>query len=213
MMRSCRYAILLLLTAASAVAAQEQEPEFAKYLFPPELVMAHQQEIGLTDTQRQAIQGAMRDAQRRFVDLQCQMSGEVEKLQHAVQAPAPDETKVMEQLDPSKTRAKGRAEKLLKSYGVDLQDALISSSLDSIKSGNIVRRREAIKVLARTPLDPARQAEVAREVGQGRITAAQCPEPSGLGAQVFQRPRGSGAVAGVLPQELIHLAIRDVEPA
>ena len=71
----------------------------AGYLYPPELVMAHQQEISLTEVQRLAIQVAMKTTQAKFVDLQFQMSGEVEKLQRLVQSSTVDETKVLEQLD------------------------------------------------------------------------------------------------------------------
>lgn len=75
------------------------EDPLARFLFPPELVMAHQQEIGLTDRQRSAIQDAMKEAQGTFIDRQFQMSGEVEKLQRLVQAPTVDEAKMLEQLD------------------------------------------------------------------------------------------------------------------
>ena len=40
----------------------------ARFLFPPELVMAHQEAIGLTDKQRSAIQAAVKDAQAKVVD-------------------------------------------------------------------------------------------------------------------------------------------------
>jgi Spy/CpxP family protein refolding chaperone len=71
----------------------------AGYLFPPELVIAHQQEIGLTDAQRTAIQTAMKAAQAKFIDLQFQMSAEVEKVQRLVQSPVVDEAKTLEQVD------------------------------------------------------------------------------------------------------------------
>ena len=67
--------------------------------FPPELVMAHQQEVGLSETQRLFIQVAMKTTQAKFVDLQFQMSGEVEKLQHLVQSTSVDEAKTLEQVD------------------------------------------------------------------------------------------------------------------
>ena len=70
-----------------------------QYLFPPELVIGHQQEIGLTDAQRTAIQTAMKAAQAKFIDLQFQMSGEVEKLQRLIQGPVVDEGKALEQVD------------------------------------------------------------------------------------------------------------------
>ena len=71
----------------------------ARYLFPPELVMANQQAINLTDRQRSELQQAMKDAQGKFIDLQFRMSGEVESLQRLIQASSVDEAKVLGQVD------------------------------------------------------------------------------------------------------------------
>lgn len=71
----------------------------ARYLFPPELVMANQQAIGLTDRQRSSLQQAMKDAQGKFIDLQFRMSSEVENLQRLIQPASVDESRVLEQVD------------------------------------------------------------------------------------------------------------------
>ena len=71
----------------------------ARYLFPPELVMANQQAISLTDRQRASLQQAMKDAQGKFIDLQFRMSSEVENLQRLIQPASVDESKVLEQVD------------------------------------------------------------------------------------------------------------------
>ena len=108
----------LLLCVTSLVRAQEQpchvvdgqpvgcepkqasaEDPLARYLFPPELVMAHQQAIKLTDRQRSAIQDAMKEAQGKFVDVQFKMSAETERLQQLIQPASVDEAKVLEQID------------------------------------------------------------------------------------------------------------------
>ena len=72
---------------------------FARYLFPPELVMAHQQAINLTDRQRSAIQEAIKEAQGKFVDLQFRMSADGEKLQELIRGTSVDEARVLEQVD------------------------------------------------------------------------------------------------------------------
>lgn len=72
---------------------------FARFLFPPELVMSNQQTIGLADRQRSAIQDAMREAQGKFVDLQFKMSGEGERLQRLLQGSSIDEARLIEQMD------------------------------------------------------------------------------------------------------------------
>jgi hypothetical protein len=87
------------ITTKKGEGAQAQEDPFARYLFPPELVMANQQAINLTDRQRAAIQQAMKDAQGKFIDEQFKMSGEAEKLQHLLQGTSVDEAKVLDQVD------------------------------------------------------------------------------------------------------------------
>jgi TonB-dependent SusC/RagA subfamily outer membrane receptor len=79
--------------------ALTQPDPLAKDLFPPELVMANQQAIELTDSQRSAIQGAMREAQSRFVDLQFAVSGEMEKLGQLLGQTRVDEAAVLAQVD------------------------------------------------------------------------------------------------------------------
>jgi hypothetical protein len=71
----------------------------ARYLYPPELIMANQRAISLTDSQRNSLQQAMADAQGKFIGLQFKMSSEVEKLQSLLQPPAVDEANVLEQVD------------------------------------------------------------------------------------------------------------------
>ena len=76
-----------------------QQDPFGRFLFPPELVMQHQGEINLQDSQRAALQTAIQQAQSKFVDLQWRLSAEGEKLARLLQGPAADETQVLEQVD------------------------------------------------------------------------------------------------------------------
>jgi len=98
MMRPCRYAMLLLL-AATPLAAQEPEPEFAKYLFPPELVMQHQQSLQLTPDQRATITNEIRALQLKVVELQWKMQDEAQKLTELVQGARVDEAQTVAQVD------------------------------------------------------------------------------------------------------------------
>jgi Spy/CpxP family protein refolding chaperone len=77
---------------------QPQDP-FRGFLFPPELVMQHQGEIGLQDAQRSALQTAIQQAQTKFVDAQWKLSAEGEKLARLLQNVTVDETQVLEQVD------------------------------------------------------------------------------------------------------------------
>jgi len=71
----------------------------ARYLFPPELIMANQDAINLTDSQRNSLQQAMADAQGKFITMQFKMSSEVERLQTLLKPSSVDETQVLEQVD------------------------------------------------------------------------------------------------------------------
>jgi Spy/CpxP family protein refolding chaperone len=77
---------------------QQQDP-FGRFLFPPELVMQHQGEINLQDSQRSALQAAIQQAQSKFVDVQWKLSAEGEKLARLLQGATVDETQVLEQVD------------------------------------------------------------------------------------------------------------------
>jgi len=75
------------------------EDPFARYLFPPDLVMGHAQEIGLTDVQRDGVRNEVRKAQAKFVDLQFDLQGEGEKMGRLLQEKTVDEAKVLAQVD------------------------------------------------------------------------------------------------------------------
>jgi Spy/CpxP family protein refolding chaperone len=71
----------------------------AAYFFPPELIMTHQRELGLQDSQRATITSEIQKAQARFVELQWKMSAEMERLQTLLEPPVADEAQVLEQID------------------------------------------------------------------------------------------------------------------
>ena len=98
MIRLYRRAILVLLLASPLV-AQEPEPEFAKYLFSPELVMQHQQALRLTAEQRTSITQGIRDLQLKVVDLQWKMQDEAQKLTALVEGSRVDEAQTLAQVD------------------------------------------------------------------------------------------------------------------
>jgi Spy/CpxP family protein refolding chaperone len=91
--------IVFLCPAASGENAAENEDPFAHALFPPELVMGHAQEIGLSDAQREGIRNEVRRVQSKFVDLQFDLQGESEKMGKLLQEKPVDEAKVLAQVD------------------------------------------------------------------------------------------------------------------
>jgi len=86
-------------TRVDGVTPPPAEDPLARFLYPPELIMAHQEAIGLTERQRTAIQEAVHDAQSKLLDMQFRMSAEVEKLQRLIQATTPDEPKVLDEVN------------------------------------------------------------------------------------------------------------------
>lgn len=68
-------------------------------LFPPEVVMQHRREIGLTDEQRATIRGEALKASTRFTELQWQMQDEMETMATLMKSPNVDEQKALAQLD------------------------------------------------------------------------------------------------------------------
>jgi TonB-dependent SusC/RagA subfamily outer membrane receptor len=72
---------------------------FASHLFPPDLIMANQREIGLSADQRATIVNDLQRAQASFVELQWKMSTESTQLERLLEGPAVNESAVLAQLD------------------------------------------------------------------------------------------------------------------
>ena len=68
-------------------------------LFPPELVMQHRRELGLTDAQRAAIKDEALKASTRFTELQWQMQDEMEEMAALMKSDNVDEQQALAQLD------------------------------------------------------------------------------------------------------------------
>lgn len=71
----------------------------ATYLYPPELIMAHQRELGLQDDQRAKIISEIGQVQAKFVQLQWTMNAETERLQTLIAPAVVDEAQVLDQID------------------------------------------------------------------------------------------------------------------
>ncbi|MDQ6872407.1 MAG: periplasmic heavy metal sensor [Gemmatimonadota bacterium] len=73
--------------------------DWARSFFPPELVMQHQNEIGLQDSQRATLTSAIQGAQSKFMDMQWKLSAEGEKMGRLLQGTQVDEAAVLEEVD------------------------------------------------------------------------------------------------------------------
>ena len=85
------------------LAAQPPQPPgpdpVTENLFPPELVMAHQRAIDLSDAQKAYIRVELLKAQTRFTELQWQLQDAMEGLVSLLKQSSADESEVMSQLD------------------------------------------------------------------------------------------------------------------
>ncbi len=68
-------------------------------LFPPELVMSHQQAIGLDENQKTSIRSELLKTQTRFTELQWQLQDAMESLVSLLKNTTVDEQQVLTQLD------------------------------------------------------------------------------------------------------------------
>ncbi|MGH7678351.1 MAG: carboxypeptidase regulatory-like domain-containing protein [Gemmatimonadaceae bacterium] len=76
-----------------------QADPFARFLFPPELVMQHQGMLNLQESQREALQNAIQQAQTQMLRMQWALAGEGEKLTKLLAAELLDEKEVLAQVD------------------------------------------------------------------------------------------------------------------
>ena len=93
--------LALLLCATSAVHAQPPaSPDpIGDALIPPEVVMTHQDALGLTDAQRNAIQNDAQSAQEHFMSEQWRLAAASEKLVGLLKQSHVDQSKALAQLD------------------------------------------------------------------------------------------------------------------
>jgi len=73
--------------------------DWGRNFFPPELVMQHQSEIGLQDSQRASLTSAIQAAQSKFMDTQWKLSAEGEKMGRLLQGSQVDEAAVLDEVD------------------------------------------------------------------------------------------------------------------
>jgi len=89
---------LLLFCATRAFCAEPGDP-LAENLFPPELILQHQSEIGLTDDQREGLMSDLQKAQERFTELQGRLQSEVEALASLLKKDSVEEQAALSQFD------------------------------------------------------------------------------------------------------------------
>jgi Spy/CpxP family protein refolding chaperone len=72
---------------------------FADAMFPPDMVMQHQRELGLTDDQKTFMRGEINRTTTRFNELQWQLQDAMEALHETMKANSVNEQLALSQLD------------------------------------------------------------------------------------------------------------------
>jgi Spy/CpxP family protein refolding chaperone len=88
-----------LFVAGAARAQQPDQDPIGQSFFPPELVIQHQEAIGLSAEQKDYLKTEIRQAQLKFTELQWKLQDEMEKMVSLVKQPHVDEQQVLAQLD------------------------------------------------------------------------------------------------------------------
>ncbi len=77
----------------------ENEDPIAQHLFPPEIVMKYEYDIGLDETQHTTITTEIEKARAKFLDLKQQLQAETQNMAQLLQAASVDEALVLAQVD------------------------------------------------------------------------------------------------------------------
>jgi Spy/CpxP family protein refolding chaperone len=91
--------ILTLLFLAPLTAQQPPEDPLRDLMFPPEVVMQHQQALGLSDEQKNNLKSEVRQAQLKFTELQWTLQDEMEHLVSLLKQSKVDEKQAASQLE------------------------------------------------------------------------------------------------------------------
>ena len=94
---------LFFVLAAGLVHAQGGPPRgddpIGQSLFPPELVLQNQQALGLTNEQKEYVEGELHQTMSKFIDMQINLQIEMAKLQAVVGSARVDEQQTLAQLE------------------------------------------------------------------------------------------------------------------
>jgi Spy/CpxP family protein refolding chaperone len=94
----CLCAVFLIATGAARAQQPDQDP-IGQSFFAPELVIQHQEAIGLSTEQKEYFKTEIRQAQLKFTELQWKLQDEMEKLVALIKQPRLDEQQVLAQLE------------------------------------------------------------------------------------------------------------------
>lgn len=97
--RALCFCALLFLAAGAARGQQPDQDPIGQSFFAPELVIQHQEAIGLNEEQKTYFKTEIRQAQLKFTELQWKLQDEMEKMVSLVKHPRVEEQEALAQLE------------------------------------------------------------------------------------------------------------------
>jgi len=91
--------ILWILLFRPLAAQQPPDDPMRDVLFPPEIVMQHQQSLGLSEEQKNTLKTEVRQSQMKFTELQWTLQDEMERLAALLKQSKVDEKQAAAELD------------------------------------------------------------------------------------------------------------------
>src|SRR5438477_1256050 len=88
---------LAIVMASVHLRASDSNTMISQYLFTPELIMKHQDELGLTNDQKKNILKNVTDAQKKITELQWNLKSEAQKLGDNLKTQHVDQSKSLDQ--------------------------------------------------------------------------------------------------------------------
>ncbi|MGA2420968.1 MAG: periplasmic heavy metal sensor [Candidatus Acidiferrum sp.] len=96
---ACLLAVFAFVAVLPARAQQPDQDPVGQSFFAPELVMQHQEALGLSEEQRSYLKSEIRQAQLKFTESQFKLQDEMEKLLSLVKQPHVEEKDALAQLE------------------------------------------------------------------------------------------------------------------
>jgi Spy/CpxP family protein refolding chaperone len=110
-------------------------------MFPPDLIMGHARELGITDEQKTFMRGEIQKTTTRFLELQWQLQDAMEALHQTMKSNAVDEQLALSQLDKV-LDAERQIKHLHFSLGIRLKNQLTSEQQEKLRGMRMTPRAE-----------------------------------------------------------------------
>ncbi|MEO7971405.1 MAG: hypothetical protein ABI698_08905 [bacterium] len=129
---------------APARAPQPPQPPMdplGDVMFPPELIMGHARELGITDEQKTFMRGEIQKTTTRFLELQWQLQDAMEALHQTMKGNAVDEQQALSQLEKVLDTER-QIKRLHFGMGIRLKNQLTADQQDKLRGMRMAPRPE-----------------------------------------------------------------------